>query len=90
MSKPRINGLSPVENSFEDFDLLPADALVRLPVVCALLACSAPTIWRGVRSGRIPQPFRLTPGVTAWRVGDLRQALRDTQNHQAKLQGRLK
>jgi len=57
------------------FDQLPDCASVRLPVVMALYACSPATIWRGVRSGIIPKPRKLTPRTTTWLVGDLRHAL---------------
>lgn len=32
------------------------------------------TWWEGVRSGRFPQPIKLGPRITAWRVEDI-QAL---------------
>ena len=57
------------------FDQLPDCASVRLPAVMALYACSPATVWRGVRSGVIPKPRKLTPRTTTWLVGDLRQAL---------------
>ena len=58
------------------FDSLPACAYVRLPVVRALFGgCSASTIWRGVKTGSIPKPVPLTERMTAWNVGELRQAL---------------
>ena len=59
----------------ENYDLLPDSAHVRLPVVAGLLGCSKSTIWRNVRAGNLPQPVKLTPSVTGWRVGDLRAAL---------------
>lgn len=61
--------------ALENFDRLPASAFVRLPVVAALFGCSAPTVWRRVQSGHIPQPRKLGPRVTAWNVGELREAL---------------
>ena len=54
------------------FDSLPASAHVRLPIVAAWRGVSAPTIWRWVKSGRLPAPVKLGPNTTAWRVGDLR------------------
>lgn len=57
-----------------NFEQLPDSADVRLPVVAALYACSFPTIWRGVKSGRIPAPRKRTPGCTTWNVGELRKA----------------
>ena len=64
-----------IPHELKHFDELPNSALVRLPVVCGLFACSASAIWRNCKSGRVPQPVKLTDRVTAWRVGDLRAAL---------------
>jgi len=58
-----------------NFDRLPDSADVRLPVVAGLYACSEPTVWRGVKSGRIPAPRKRSPGCTTWNVGELRKAL---------------
>ncbi len=57
------------------FDSLPASAHVRLPTVAALHGIGPATVWRWVRSGRLPQPVKLGPNTTAWNVGALRQAL---------------
>jgi predicted DNA-binding transcriptional regulator AlpA len=56
------------------FDQLPDVALVRLPVVCALLSVSGSTVWRWCRAGKLPQPAHVG-NVTFWNVGDLRQAI---------------
>lgn len=56
------------------FDSLPDAAHVRLPVVAALKSVSPATVWRWVKAGRLPAPVKLGPGVTAWKVGDLRRA----------------
>lgn len=73
----RTNGESaaPIPDALRNFNLLPDDAHVRLPVVAALFACSPATVWR--RAGKsLPAPRKLSEKVTAWRVGDLRKALR--------------
>lgn len=59
-----------------NFDHLPDSANVRQPVVEALFACSAATIWRRVRKGTLPSPRKLSDRVTAWQVGELRRALK--------------
>jgi predicted DNA-binding transcriptional regulator AlpA len=59
----------------KNFDRLPDCAFVRLPMVQALFACSAATIWRRVAEQRIPRPVKLSHRVTAWNVGQLRAAL---------------
>ena len=64
-----------VDDALRRFETMPAEAYVRLPVVCALFSCSAPTVWRRVKAGGVPKPYKLSPGMTAWRVGELRAAL---------------
>ena len=58
-----------------NFPFLPDDAHVRQKVVETLFACSSATVWRNVKKGTIPAPRRISERITAWRVGDLRQAL---------------
>lgn len=65
-----------VDPALAAFDTLPDSALVRLPVLEGLFACSAATIWRRVRSGTLPSPKKLSPRVTGWQVGQLRAVLR--------------
>jgi len=44
------------------------------------LDISVATVWRWVSSGRLPQPVRLGPGVTAWRLTDIEEALRGREH----------
>ena len=44
----------------------------RQPPVLPLIPVSKSTWWDGVRSGRYPQPIKLGPRITAWRVEDIR------------------
>lgn len=69
-----------IPDALRHWELLPPSAHVRLPVVCGLYGCSAATVWRRVNDKTIPAPSRLSPGVTAWRVGDLRAALNGQQH----------
>lgn len=66
---------SAVPEALKNFESLPDSANVRLPVVAALYGCSPATIFRRVKSGHIPAPRKLSERVTAWNVGQLRQAL---------------
>ena len=63
-----------IPESLENFDSLPDLAIVRQPVVKALVGCSNATIWRMVKDGRLPEPVR-RGRITGWRVGALRNAL---------------
>lgn len=64
-----------IPEALKNFDSLPDSASVRQPVVQALYACSSASVWRGVKSGRIPKPRKLSPRTTCWNVGELRAAL---------------
>lgn len=64
------------------FDALPDNAWLReaqLVRSCkkptsylAPLPFSAPTLWRMVKAGKFPKPTKLSAGVTAWQVGQVR------------------
>jgi prophage regulatory protein len=61
-------------------NLLPTDGLVRLSAILGPtgpVPVSKSTWWAGVKSGRYPQPVKLGPRITAWRVADIR-ALTDS------------
>ena len=64
-----------IPNALRDFSQLPSEAHVRLPVVKALYACSAASVWRGTKNGTIPKPHKLSPRTTCWNVGELKKAL---------------
>lgn len=66
---------SALPDALKNFDDLPDSANVRQPVVEGLYGCSAATVWRGVKTGRIPKPRKLSDRVTTWNVGELRAAL---------------
>jgi len=61
--------------SLVTFDDLPDSAFVRLNQLLStgLVPFSAATTWRRVRAGTFPKPVRLSPQVTAWRVGQIRE-----------------
>ncbi|HEY8382628.1 MAG TPA: AlpA family phage regulatory protein [Microvirga sp.] len=57
------------------FSSLPNTGFVRLSDILAPLGpipVSRSTWWAGVKSGRYPQPVKLGPRITAWRVEDIR------------------
>ena len=59
------------------FNDLPDMAMiqVRRLVNYKVLPYSATTIWRKCRKGEFPAPIKMSSGVTAWRVGDIRKYL---------------
>jgi len=65
-----------IPDALKNFDLLPASANVRQPVIQGLYSCSAATVWRMVKRGTLPAPHRLAERISAWNVGELRAALK--------------
>ena len=64
------------------FDLMPDTAFIResqlvqspkWPERPAPLPFSSPTLWRKVKAGTFPAPFKLSERVTAWKVGAVRE-----------------
>jgi len=54
---------------------LPETGYVSAKTLAAALETSRSTIWRWSKSGRLPQPYRLSEGTTRWRVCEVRLAL---------------
>ena len=58
------------------FDALPDTGYMRQSqIIPAVIPVSPATWWRGVKSGRFPQPVKISERVTAWRVGSIREFL---------------
>jgi hypothetical protein len=57
------------------WNTLPDEALVPLPVVCAIRGRSPASIWRDVVAGRLAKPVSAGPRCTRWKVGDLRNSI---------------
>lgn len=48
-----------------------ADVFLDDKAVGARYSASRNSVWRWTRAGRLPQPIRLSPGATRWRLRDL-------------------
>ncbi len=59
---------------------LPETGFVRLPIILRVFPVGKSTWWAGVKEGRYPQPVKLGPRITAWRVEDIR-ALIEEHHH---------
>lgn len=65
-----------VSSNRSTFDTLPDSGYARQnAIIPTVIPVSPATWWRGVKSGRYPQPVKLGERVTAWRVGDIRAYL---------------
>ena len=56
-------------------NLIPETGFVRLPSVLKVYPVSRSTWWAGVKDGKFPQPVKLGPKITAWRVEDIRDLI---------------
>jgi prophage regulatory protein len=45
------------------------------PQVPPLIPVGKSTWWMGVKEGKFPQPIKLGPRITAWRVEDIRRLI---------------
>ncbi len=61
--------------SISKFDEIPGLAFVDITTVRTLFGCSVATVWRRVKDGQIPAPYRLGKRSTRWQVAELRVAL---------------
>ncbi len=59
------------------FEDLPDEALIRLSQILAwhIVPYSTSTFWRRCRNNEFPRPIKVSAGITAWRVGDVRRYL---------------
>jgi len=60
--------------TLENFDRLPNSMYVRKPIVLALFGFSNATLARRVADGKIPAPKKIGAQMSAWQVGELREA----------------
>lgn len=67
-----MRGMDRSQRPFRD---LPDEGYLRLAGVLELIPVGRSTWWKGVREGRFPQPVKLGPRTTAWRVKDIRGLL---------------
>jgi predicted DNA-binding transcriptional regulator AlpA len=59
---------------------LPTTGFIRLPKVLSVIPISKSSWWAGVKTGRFPQPVKLSPRCTAWKVDDIRALIEDLEN----------
>ena len=58
-------------NDLPDIAMIQVGPLINFKV----LPYSATTIWRKCRTGEFPAPIKMSSGITAWKVGDIRRYL---------------
>ncbi len=65
---------------------IPSTGFLRLPQILEIFPISKSAWWQGCRTGRYPQPVKLGPRTTVWRVEDIRafieNAGREKEEHE--------
>ena len=54
---------------------LPATGFVRLPLILAIFPVGRTTWLNGCKSGKYPQPVKLTERTVAWKVEDIKNLI---------------
>lgn len=62
----------------QEFDHMPASALMSAKELSSLINRSRASIWRDVQAGRLPKPIAIGPQARRWRVEDVRAFLKET------------
>lgn len=75
---------SPTHSHKARFQDLPDEALIRLRLMLHVVPYSASTLWRRCRSNEFPRPIKVSPGITAWKVGDVRAHLESLSSKPTK------
>ena len=75
VARKRKGSVPALPDSLRNFNGLPDEAFVRLPVVLMLLGVSRSTVWRLCKSGALPAPKKLGSHIAVWSVRDLRNIL---------------
>lgn len=78
-----------MDNGIVSITTLPETGFLRLPNIIGnpkavppilpIIPVSKSTWWAGVKSGRYPSPVKLGERITAWRVEDIRELVRNGQ-----------
>lgn len=63
------------DSKIPEIQELPQIGLLRVRQVLRFVPISRSFWWAGVRSGKFPQPLKLSERVTVWRASDIRALL---------------
>ena len=75
LPRKRTASAPTLPDPLRNFNGLPDQAFVRLPVLLMLLGVSRSTVWRLCKSGALPAPKKLGSRIAVWQVKDLREVL---------------
>ena len=69
-----------------NYDMLPDEVLIRPKqlVASGLVPFSIVSVWRKAKAGTFPAPIKVAPAITAFRLGDIREWLKDPASYKAE------
>ena len=62
----------PKDSKIPELKNLPETGLLRVNQILRFIPISRSSWWAGVKSGRYPKPFKLSPRTTVWKSEDIR------------------
>jgi prophage regulatory protein len=65
----------------DSLPILPETGYLRLPAILKVFPIGKSTWWAKVKAGEYPQPLKLGPRTTAWKVEDIRALLQRVEQN---------
>jgi predicted DNA-binding transcriptional regulator AlpA len=88
MSLPTIrSGRTVLLQKSVNYETLPDAVLIRPKqlVASGLVPFSIVSVWRKSKAGTFPAPIKVAPAITAFRLGDIREWLKDPASYKAEV-----
>lgn len=70
--------------------VLPPEGFVRIPVVLQVLGIGRTALYTGIKEGKYPEPVRIGPRTSPWRVEDIREFIAKYSKKSLAAQGKNK
>lgn len=78
------NNTDQQRGNYHSFGKLPDDGYIRQSqLIPSPIPVSPATLWRMVKDGSFPAPYKLSERITAWRVEDVRNWMKARQASQS-------
>ena len=87
MNHPTLHSRNALLQQAVNYKTLPDDVLIRPKqlVASGLVPFSIASVWQKSKIGTFPAPIKVTSGVTAWRLGDIRKWLKNPASYKAEV-----
>lgn len=62
-----------MEDNMQNPIPIPSEGFIRLPQVLTIFPFSRTSLWRRIKAGKFPKPYKLGPSTNVWDVQELRE-----------------